>query len=181
VQFNVEKTMQFDFKKSLEILNRTPTVLEIMLQELSHEWGYNNEGEQTWSPYDVIGHLIHGEKTDWIPRMEIILAQQEGSEFEPFDRFAQFKNSEGKTLQQLLEEFKFLRKNNLAIVKSKKLTDVQFMLKGKHPALGEVTLAQLMATWVAHDLNHIAQIARVMAKQYKTEVGPWFEYLGILK
>ncbi|GCC52267.1 DinB family protein [Chryseotalea sanaruensis] len=173
--------MEFDLKKSLEILDKTPTVLEAMLQGLSDEWIFNNEGDETWSPYDVIGHLIHGEKTDWIPRLEIILAQQGGSKFDPFDRFAQFKNSEGKTLHQLLEEFKILRKHNLEIVRNKKLTNLQYTLKGMHPSLEEVTLAQLLATWVVHDLNHIAQVARVMAKQYKHEVGPWFEYLGILK
>lgn len=173
--------MKFDLNKSLEILEKTPLVLEAMLQKLSDEWIFKNEGEQTWSPYDVIGHLIHGEKTDWVPRMEIILSQQAGSEFEPFDRFAQLKNSEGKTLQYLLEEFKSLRKQNLEILRSKHVTDKHLQLKGMHPALGEVTLAQLLATWVVHDLNHIAQVARVMAKQYKSEVGPWFEYLGILK
>lgn len=173
--------MEFDLNRALEVLEKTPSVMEAMLQGLSEQWTYKNEGEQTWSPFDVIGHLIHGEKTDWIPRMEIILAQQTGSEFEPFDRFAQFKNSEGKNLQQLLEEFKSLRKRNLEIVRAKNVTERHLQLKGKHPALGEVTLAQLLATWVAHDLNHVAQVARVMAKQYRNEVGPWFEYLGILK
>jgi uncharacterized damage-inducible protein DinB len=173
--------MEFDLNKALEVLDKTPAVLETMLQSLSDEWVYKNEGEQTWSPYDVVGHLIHGEKTDWIPRMEIILSQQAGSKFEPFDRFAQFKDSEGKTLRHLLDEFKDLRKNNLDILCAKHVTEKDLQLKGRHPALGEVTLAQLMATWVVHDLNHIAQVARVMAKQYKNEVGPWVEYLGILK
>ncbi len=173
--------MVFDLNKSLEILERTPAVLETMLLNLSDEWIYSNEGEQSWCAYDVIGHLIHGEKTDWIPRMEIILAQNPGSQFEPFDRFAQFKNSEGKSLQQLLEEFKLLRKHNLNVLRNKNLTDRHFSLKGKHPGLGTVTLAQLLATWVVHDLTHITQISRVMAKQYKNEVGPWIDYLGILK
>ena len=173
--------MVFDLGKSLEILERTPEVLEKMLLNLSDEWIYSNEGGQTWCAYDIIGHLIHGEKTDWIPRLEIILTQNSEIEFEPFDRFAQFKSSEGKSLQQLLEEFKLLRKQNLALLRNKNLTDKHFSLKGKHPALGIVTLGQLLATWVVHDLNHIAQISRVMAKQYKNEVGPWGEYLGVLK
>lgn len=173
--------MVFDLSKSLEILERTPEVLEKMLLNLSAEWIYSNEGGQTWCAYDIIGHLIHGEKTDWIPRLEIILTQNSEIEFEPFDRFAQFKSSEGKSLQQLLEEFKLLRKHNLAFLRNKNLTDKHFSLRGKHPALGMVTLAQLLATWVVHDLNHIAQISRIMAKQYKNEVGPWVEYLGVLK
>lgn len=173
--------MIFDLNKSLEILERTPGVLETMLLNLSDEWIHSNEGEQTWCAYDVIGHLIHGEITDWIPRMEIILTQNPEIQFEPFDRFAQFKNSEGKLLQRLLEEFKLLRKRNLDLLRNKHLTDKHFSLKGKHPALGEVTLAQLLATWVVHDLNHLSQVARIMAKQYKNEVGPWIEYLGVLK
>lgn len=173
--------MNFSLQNSLEMLERTPLVLESMLAGLSDEWIYKNEGEKTWSPFDIIGHLIHGEKTDWIPRMEIILKQNPNSEFEPFDRFAQFENSKGKTPQELLNAFTLLRKQNIEIVRNKNLNTYHFALKGKHPALGEVTLAQLFATWVVHDLNHTGQIARVMAKQYKDEVGPWYQYLGILK
>ncbi|HTJ52003.1 MAG TPA: DinB family protein [Cyclobacteriaceae bacterium] len=173
--------MQFDLNKSLEILERTPFVLEAMLNGLSEEWIRNNEGHETWSPYDVVGHLIYGEKTDWIPRMEIILSQKGDRAFVPFDRFAQFTESANKTLTQLLEEFKTLRKQNIERLRSKDLTQNDFVLTGIHPAFGEVTLAQLLSTWVVHDLNHISQISRVMAKQYKAEVGPWYEYLGILK
>jgi hypothetical protein len=173
--------MVFNLEKSVQVLERTPAVLEAILYALDDDWVYKNEGEQTWSPYDIIGHLIHGEKTDWIPRMEIILGQQAGSVFEPFDRFAQFENSKGKTMQQLLDEFRQLRKQNLEILHAKNLHDRHLQLIGRHPALGEATLAQLIATWVVHDLNHLAQIARVMAKQYTHEVGPWHAYLGILK
>ncbi len=172
--------MQFNLNKSLEILERTPLVLETMLNGLSEEWIKNNEGYETWSPYDILGHLIYGEKTDWIPRMEIILSGKADNTFEPFDRFAQFTESNGKTFKQLLDEFKTLRKLNIERLRSKNLTQDDFVRKGKHPALGQVTLSQLLSTWVVHDLNHISQISRVMAKQYKTEVGPWEEYLRIL-
>jgi hypothetical protein len=172
--------MEFDLKKSVEILSRTPYVLETLLQGLSKEWTHNNEGENTWSPFDIVGHLIHGEKTDWMIRAEIILSKGTTQKFDSFDRFAQFEESKGKTVTQLLEEFKDVRKKNLAILESKKLTPADLQKKGMHPALGEATLEQLLATWAAHDLGHLGQIARVMAKQYKTAVGPWRQYLPIL-
>jgi hypothetical protein len=131
--------------------------------------------------YDIIGHLIHAEKTDWITRAEIILSEKTDKTFEPFDRFAQFKESEGKSLVQLLDEFTTIRKKNIERLVSKKLTDKNLQEKGNHPVFGDVTLSQLLATWVVHDLNHIAQIARVMAYQYKAEVGPWIKYLRILQ
>ena len=173
--------MNFTIEKSIEILQRTPNVLNAMLQNISADWTSNNEGIETWSVYDIIGHLIQGEKTDWIPRIEIILSQKPDRTFEPFDRFAQFKESKGKSLTQLLDEFKILRKKNIDNLLSKKITNKNLEEKGIHPALGEVTLSQLISTWVLHDLNHIAQISRVMAKQYKAEVGPWTEYLRILQ
>lgn len=173
--------MNFSIPKSIEILERTPEALIAMLQNVSSDWTSNNEGGDTWSPYDVVGHLIHCERTDWIPRMEIILSDKADKTFEPFDRFAQFKESKGKTLTELLNEFKQLRNVNIAHLKSKKLTDEILEAKGIHPSFGEVTLSQLLATWTVHDLNHIAQISRVMAKQYKDEVGPWIQYLRILK
>jgi len=173
--------MQFDLHQSLELLERTPLVLKTMLKGLSEVWIKNNEGPETWSPYDILGHLIHGEKTDWMPRMEIILSRKPDSTFLPFDRFAQFAESKGKTMEQLLAEFKSLRKLNLEKLTSRNLTPDDFALTGNHPALGRVTLVQLLSTWVVHDLNHISQVSRVMAKQYRTEVGPWYEYLGILK
>lgn len=173
--------MRFSVEKSLEILERTPGVLDTLLHGLDSDWTSVNEGGETWSVYDVIGHLIHGEKTDWIPRAEIILSDRTGKIFEPFDRFAQFEESAGKSLAGLLDEFRGLRNQNIQILRSKELSTDQFIQTGIHPALGEVTLAQLLATWVVHDLNHIAQITRVMAKQYKDEVGPWIAYLGILQ
>ena len=173
--------MNFDLNKTIEILSRTPVVLEALLKDLSDDWTMNNEGPETWSPYDIIGHLIHGEKTDWIPRMDIILSNNPDKHFEPYDRFAQFKNSKGKSLLQLLEEFILLRKNNLNRLRSANLADDDLLKTGIHPAFGDVTLKQLLATWAAHDLNHIAQITRVMAKQYKPEAGPWVAYLKILQ
>lgn len=172
--------MNFTIEKSIEILERTPGVLAAMLKNVSPEWTEKTEGGETWSVFDVLGHLVHGEKTDWTSRMEIILSDAPDKTFEPFDRFAQFEESKGKTLPQLLDEFKRLRKKNVGIVRSKNLTDKNLEEKGIHPVFGEVTLAQLLATWTVHDLDHIAQISRVMAKQYKDEVGPWLEYLKIL-
>jgi len=172
--------MKFDLHKSIEILERTPLVVEAMLKGVSEEWTAKNEGPDTWSAYDIVGHLVHGEKTDWMARMEIILSDSTNKKFTPFDRFAQFKDSRGKSLQQLIDEFKTLRKKNLLKLRLKKIDSTELLKRGIHPEFGKVNLKQLLATWVVHDLNHIAQIARVMAKQYKTEVGPWVEYLPIL-
>ncbi|MEQ9467218.1 MAG: DinB family protein [Ekhidna sp.] len=171
--------MQFDLSKSIQVLERTPAVLKALLEGLPKDWTAPNEGPDTWSPYDVVGHLIHGEVTDWIPRAEIILSQS-GTHFTPFDRFAQFENSKGKNLQQLLDEFAVLRSQNIAKLQSFNLTEEDLKLEGTHPALGSVTLKNLLATWTVHDLNHIVQISRVMAKQYKEEVGVWTEYLAVL-
>jgi uncharacterized damage-inducible protein DinB len=173
--------MKFSIEKSINILERTPEVLSVMLDNISTEWTSTNEGDGTWSVFDIVGHLIHGEKTDWIPRMDIILSETQEKTFAPFDRYAQFTESEGKTLAQLLVEFKRLRRENIEYLLSKSLTEKDFARKGIHPAFGEVTLSQLLSTWVVHDLNHIGQITRVMAKQYKEEVGPWIAYLGILQ
>lgn len=172
--------MSFTVEKSIEILERTPEVLETMLQNVSADWTENNEGGETWSVFDVLGHLVHGEKTDWMARMEIILSDAPDKNFAPFDRFAQFEESRGKTLHELLEEFKGLRKKNVDVLRSKKPTIENLEQKGVHPAFGEVTLKQLLATWTVHDLDHISQISRVMAKQYKEDVGPWTQYLKVL-
>ena len=172
--------MDFKLDKAIEILERTPGVIEELLKGLAPEWVMNNEGNDTWSTYDIVGHLIHGEKTDWMIRMEIILSDNDDKTFQPFDRFAQFEQSKGKTLQQLIDEFKELRKQNIAILISKNINDSTLNKTGTHPAFGSVTLSQLLSTWVVHDLSHIAQIARVMAKQYKTAVGPWQAYLPIV-
>ncbi len=173
--------MDATLEKSIEILQRTPGVLSLLLQGISKEWTSSNEGGDTWSVYDIIGHLIYGEKTDWIPRAEIILSEKDDKKFEPYDRFAQFEESKGKSLQQLLDEFVKLRNKNIEQLLSKRLTAKDFEKTGIHPVFGEVTLSQLLATWAVHDLNHISQIVRVMAKQYKAAVGPWVEYLGILQ
>lgn len=172
--------MNFTIEKSLEVLERTPHVLEALLLGISDDWSKPNEGDNTFSAFDVIGHLIHGEKTDWIPRMNIILADDQKEVFEPFDRFAQFQYSKGKNLDQLIDEFKRLRKNNIESLRSKNLNEFDLNKKAQHPSLGEVSLSQLLATWTVHDLTHIGQIARVMAKQYKLEVGPWEKFLPIL-
>ncbi len=173
--------MNFTIEKSIEVLESTPNVLNVMLQHVSTAWTSVNEGGDTWSVYDIVGHLIHGEKTDWMQRAEIILSEKTDKTFKPFDRFAQFKESEGKSLQHLLDEFTILRKKNIELLLSKKITGKDLEEKGIHPAFGEVTLSHLLSTWVVHDLNHLAQICRVMAKQYKPAVGPWAKYLGILK
>ncbi len=173
--------MNFTLEKSIQILENSPNVLNAMLKNISVDWTLYNEGGESWSVYDIIGHLIHGEKTDWIPRAEIILSEKSDKKFEKFDRFAQFEESKGKSLSQLLNEFKILREKNIETLRVLDITDKDLQAKGVHPAFGEVTLSQLLSAWVVHDLNHIAQISRVMAKQYKSDVGPWTEYLKILQ
>ncbi|MFA6262445.1 MAG: DinB family protein [Bacteroidia bacterium] len=173
--------MQFSLSKSIDILERTPLVLETWLGGLSDEWILANEGPDTWNAFDIVGHLIHGEETDWITRMQVILSNNEDKTFDTFDRFAQYEKSRGKTMRQLLDEFKQLRKKSLDILVAQQLTTDDLTKTGMHRVLGEVTLSHLLATWVAHDLNHIAQIARVMAKQYKEEAGPWVAFLRILQ
>lgn len=172
--------MKFNLGRSLDILRRTPTVLKTLLENIHEDWGSQNEGKETWSPFDVVGHLIHGEKTDWMQRTEIILSGAAKRSFEPFNRFAQYENSKGKSMDQLLEEFEELRKTNLKELEDMKLTEEDFDKTGTHPELGEVTLRQLLATWTVHDLNHIHQIVRTMSSQFKDETGPWLQYLGIL-
>jgi uncharacterized damage-inducible protein DinB len=173
--------MKYSFTQAVQILERTPEVLQRMLKDLDPEWVMSNEGGATWSAYDVIGHLVHGENTDWMERVGIILSDRPDKTFRTFDRFAQFEESKGKTLDDLLSEFALLRKNNLEKLKRLNLSEADLQRTGIHPAFGEVTLKQLLATWVVHDLSHIAQISRVMAKLYTGEVGPWVEYFRILK
>lgn len=172
--------MDFDLNRGMGVLERTPGALRAMLEGLDSDWIGGDEGPETWSPYDVVGHLVHGERTDWLARARIILAQGANRKFTPFDRFAQFEESKGKSMTDLLDEFESLRISNLKTVRSWNLSDHQFKLEGEHPTFGGVTLKQLFATWVAHDLAHTAQIARVMAKQYRDAVGPWREYLPIM-
>ncbi|MEL6485371.1 MAG: DinB family protein [Bacteroidota bacterium] len=173
--------MEFNLNKSISILERTPSVLRELLTGLQPEWLHGNEGKDTWSPYQVLGHLIHGEKTDWIVRAKIILSDLPDKTFEPFDRFAQDKADSKPTLDSLLNTFEDLRKANLSELKTLKIDESSLGKTGKHPALGVVSLKELLSTWTVHDLGHIAQITRVMAKQYQEEVGPWKAYLGILK
>jgi hypothetical protein len=172
--------MEFNLDEAMAALSRTPAALKAMLNDLPGNWVENNEGPQTWSPYDVVGHLIHGERVDWITRAKIILEHGAARPFDPFDRFAQFEESKGKTLGELLNEFAALRERNLATLREMKIGADDLEKTGQHPALGRVTLKELLATWVTHDLDHIAQIARTMAKQYATEVGPWQAYISIL-
>ena len=172
--------MNFDLDMSIRILYKTPIVVTALLMGMRDEWLLNNEGEGTWSPYDIIGHLIEGEKTDWIPRMRIILSDNDDKRFVPFDRFAQLNNDKTKPIDDLLEEFGYWRKTNLRELRKINLNEKKLNKKGVHPEFGEVTLRQLLAAWVAHDLNHIHQISRVMAKQYKDEMGPWTKYISVV-
>ena len=173
--------MDFQISKIIEILSQTPATVRSLLGNLSDEWIFASAGENGWSSFDIIGHYIHGEETDWIPRAEIILAQGDNVTFEPFDRFAQLEISKDKTMTELLETFDDLRQKNIAILKDWNLTDEQLKLKGIHPELGEVTLEQLLATWAVHDLTHIRQIVSVLAKQQTENVGAWKQYLSILQ
>lgn len=168
-------------EESLSVLARTPATLNSLLRDLPEAWTAATEGPGTWSPYVVIGHLIHCEKTDWMPRLAIILEHGPSRPFDPFDREAQFHQDQSKPLSGLLDEFSSLRRGNLARLSALDLQPAQLELKGTHPQLGSVTAGQLLATWTAHDLAHILQISRVMAKRYKQEVGPWAEYLSVMK
>lgn len=170
----------FKLEDALAVLGRTPESLRALLAGLPETWVSATEGEGTWSPYDVIGHLIHGEHTDWIPRARHILAG-ESRPFEKFDRAAQFTESRGKSLDELLATFAELRRENVKTLAGLRLTEEDFARKGTHPELGEVTLGQLLATWVVHDLDHVAQVARAMSKVYAGAVGPWQAYLSILR
>ena len=172
--------MDFDLATGTAVLERTPSTLRAMLAGLPPAWTGADEGPETWSPYVIVGHLIHGERTDWIPRAQLILAQGAQRRFAPYDRFAQFRESEGKSLAELLDEFARLRAENVRTLGGWRLTEAQLALGGQHPEFGPVTLRQLLATWVAHDLGHVAQTARVMAKQYRDAVGPWRAYLPVM-
>lgn len=173
--------MKFQIEQAQEILSKTPETVKSLLENLSEDWTKSEGNKDDWSPFDIVGHYIHAEETDWIPRAEIILRQGENPRFEPFDRYAQFENSQGKTLGELLETFAEARKKSLEILKSWNLTDEHLQLKAIHPELGEINLEQLLSTWVVHDLTHIRQIATNLAKKYAENVGVWKEYLSILK
>jgi hypothetical protein len=174
--------MRFQLDQALEILTRTPGTLDALLRGTSPAWHLGDEGPETFSAFDNLGHLIHGELTDWMPRVRILLEHGTSRAFDPYDRFAQKELSRGKTLEQLLDEFRVLRAGNLEALRAlaPRLDGDALARKGLHPALGEVTLGELLSTWVAHDLGHVAQVARVMARQYREEVGPWIAYLPVL-
>ena len=170
----------FRLPDAIAVLERTPATFRALLAGLPDGWIAANEGPGTFRPFDNVGHLVHAERADWIPRARIVLAQAADRRFEPYDRFAQFRESQGKSVSELLDEFVQLRADNLATLRGWKLSDAQLALEGEHPEFGPVTLRQLLATWVAHDLGHVAQTARVMAKQYRDAVGPWRAYLPVM-
>jgi len=172
--------MEFRLDQAVDVLRRTPAALRELLADLPEPWARGNEGPETFSPLDNVGHLIDGEETDWMARARIILDRGSSVRFEPYDRFRHRTRNAGRTLESLLDEFARLREANLATLRSWRLDDSRLDLPGEHPALGPVTLRQLLAAWVAHDLGHLAQIARVMAKQYTEEVGPWIRFLPVL-
>jgi uncharacterized damage-inducible protein DinB len=178
---SIGATMDFDLRTGTAVLGRTPAALHTLLGGLPTAWTQANEGPGTWSPYDVVGHLLHAERTDWMVRATIILRQGEDRRFPPFDREAHFRESAGRPLEVLLDEFAAARAASLATLAGWRLGDAELGLTGEHPAFGTVTLRQLLATWVAHDLGHVAQVSRVMAKQYGEAVGPWREYLPVLR
>jgi hypothetical protein len=174
-------TMALDLDDTISLLARTPITLNTLLRDQPEIWTQRNEGENTWSAYDVIGHLAHGERADWIPRVKCILLHGDSQAFEPFDRFAQVRESQGKSLSQLLDEFSQLRAENLATVRAMNLQPGDLERRGLHPSLGPVTMSQLIATWAAHDMTHLHQISRILAYQYRETVGPWSQYLGVLQ
>lgn len=173
--------MEQNLPDTISLLARTPVTLNALLRDLPETWTRRNEGENTWSAFDVVGHLIHGERTDWMPRARIVLQSGEARTFEPFDRWAQARESQGKSLEQLLDEFARLRSESLSELRGLNLRPEDFARRGRHPALGVVTLSELLAAWAAHDLTHLHQISRIMAHQYREAVGPWSKFLGVLQ
>jgi hypothetical protein len=181
----MESLKEFSLAEVSAVLTRTPAALNALLRGLPDTWAMSNEGrskdgKDTWSAFDIVGHLIAGERTDWMPRVRIILENGEARAFDPFDRFAQSRESEGKSLEQLLDEFAHLRSENLAALRALNLQPEDLARRGRHPALGVVTLSELLATWAVHDLTHLHQLSRVIAHQYRDAVGPWSAYLGVL-
>jgi hypothetical protein len=172
---------KFNLADTIALLSRTPATLDALLRGMPNIWAHSNEGRDTWNAFDIVGHLVAGERTDWMPRLRILLEQGEARAFDPFDRFAQSRESQGKSLEQLLDEFARLRKENLTALEALNLQPQDLTRRGRHPAFGTVTLSQLLATWAVHDLTHLHQLSRVMARQYRDAVGPWSVYLGVLK
>jgi hypothetical protein len=173
--------VKHNLEHTISLLTRTPATLDALLRDLPEAWTLQNEGENTWSAFEVVGHLIHGDRTDWMPRAKTILQFGETQAFEPFDRWGHVRESQGKSLAQLLDEFARLRSEKLGELRSLNLRPEDLERRGRHPALGVVTLSELLATWAAHDLTHVHQISRLMAHQYREAVGPWGAYLGVLQ
>jgi hypothetical protein len=173
--------MKHDLDHTVALLSRTPAALNELLRGLPDAWTLGNEGDNTWSVFDVIGHLIHGERTDWMPRLRMVLQFGETQTFVPFDRSGHVQENQGKSLAVLLDEFARLRSDNLDELRALNLQPEQLALRGQHPSFGAVTMSELLATWAAHDLTHLHQISRVMAHQYRQAVGPWSRFLGVLQ
>jgi DinB superfamily len=173
--------MDHSLQQTTSLLTRTPTALNALLRDLPDEWSMRNEGDNSWSAFEVVGHLIHGDRTDWMTRAKMILQLGESQPFPPFDRFGHIRESEGKSLNQLLDEFALVRSDSLRQLRELNLRPKDLELRGRHPALGTVTLSQLLATWAVHDLTHLHQLSRIMAYQYRDAVGPWSQYLGVLQ
>ena len=173
--------MQQNLPETISLLARTPATLDALLRDLPPAWTQQNEGDTTWTPFDIVAHLIYGDQTDWMPRARLILQFGDTRLFEPFDRQGHVPQAQGKSLPQLLDEFTHLRSKNLADLRALNLTPGDLVRRGQHPALGTVTLSQLLATWAVHDLTHVHQISRTMAHQYREAVGPWSAYLGVLQ
>lgn len=173
--------MRYSLDDSVAVLRRTPAALDLLLRDLPDTWTRHNEGGATWDAHDIVAHLIHGDRTDWVPRAKRILESGEAVAFDPFDMSGHVRERDGKSLGQLLDEFARLRAANLRALRALNLTDADLERRGRHPSLGVVTMSQLLATWVAHDLTHLHQISRVMAHQYREAVGPWGQYLGVLQ
>jgi hypothetical protein len=171
---------EHNLQNTISLLTRTAAALNALLRDLPEAWTLRNEGENTWSAFDVVAHLIHGERTDWMPRVRMVLKFGETQPFAPFDRWGHIRESQGKSLAQLLDEFARLRSESLSELRTLNLQPEDLARRGRHPALGAVTLSELLATWAAHDLTHLHQISRIMANQYREAVGPWRAYLGVL-
>jgi DinB family protein len=174
------RELKFDLDSSIDILRRTPPLLHALLDDIPDDWARGNEGPETFSPFDVVGHLIDGEETDWMTRARIVLSNETDKSFTPYDRYRHYERNKGRTLESLLDEFQRLREQNLTELSGWKLDEPDLDRAGTHPMFGDVTLRQLLAAWVVHDFGHIAQIARVMAKQYREEVGPWVPFMPVL-
>jgi hypothetical protein len=173
--------MEYSLDQTISLLTRTPPTLNVLLRDLPESWTLRTEGPDTWSVFDVIGHLIHAERTDWMPRARTILQFGETRPFPSFDRSGHAQETQGKSLPQLLDEFVRVRSENLDALRALRLSPEDLERRGRHPAFGTVTLSQLLATWAAHDLTHLHQISRIMAQQYRQAVGPWSAYLGVMQ